>query len=144
MSKGGRPVNLYSDNTTNFRGAATYIKDQSVLLNSAKIQNFAAQESIVWHFIPPSAPHFGGLWETGIKSAKQHLLNVCKSAILTFENFTTLAIQIKACLNSRALTLLSSDPQDLEPLTPGLFLIGAPVTSFPEKGSTKSLCLKSR
>ncbi|XP_035231723.1 uncharacterized protein LOC118203549 [Stegodyphus dumicola] len=69
ISRRGRPVNLYSDNTTNFRGAATYIRDQSVLLNSAKIQNFAAQESIVWYFIPPSDPHLGGLWEAGIKSA---------------------------------------------------------------------------
>ncbi|XP_035211389.1 uncharacterized protein LOC118185612 [Stegodyphus dumicola] len=103
ISRRGRPVNLYSDNATNFRGAATHIKYQSVLLNSAKIQNFEAQESIVWHFIPPSAPHFGGLWETGIKSAKQHLFEVFKSALLTFEEPTTLVIQIEACLNSRPL-----------------------------------------
>jgi len=41
-------------------------------------------------------------------------------------------VQIKACLNSRPLTPLSSDPSDLQPLIPGHFLIGGPLTSLPE------------
>lgn len=144
LSRRGKPINMYSDNATNFRGAASYLKEQLRLIQSDEVQNFATQESITWHFIPPIAPHFGGLWEAGIKSTKRHLLKIMKSATLNFEELTTLVTQIEACLNSRPLTPLSSDPQDLEPLTPGHFLIGVPITSFPEKAPTASICLKKR
>ncbi|GFS58551.1 integrase catalytic domain-containing protein [Trichonephila clavipes] len=56
-----------------------------------------------------------------------------KSAVLNFEELVTLVTQIEACLNSRPLTPMSNDPQDLQPLTPGHFLIGAPMASFPEE-----------
>ncbi|GFV64383.1 integrase catalytic domain-containing protein [Trichonephila clavipes] len=47
-------------------------------------------------------------------------------------------------LNSRPLTPLSNDPQDLQPLTPGHFLIGAPMASFPDEVPSQPACLKKR
>ncbi|XP_054713628.1 uncharacterized protein LOC129223088 [Uloborus diversus] len=112
--------------------------------NIPRSKNFVTQESITWHFIPPTAAHVGGLWEAGIKSTKQLLIKTMKSAVLNFEELVTLVTQIEACLNSRPLTPLSNDPQDLQPLTPGHFLIGAPMASFPEEVPSQPASLKKR
>ena len=81
--------------------------------------------------IPPRAPHFGGLWEAGIKSAKSHLKKKMCSTILTYEEFLTLVTQIESILNSRPISTMSSEPNNLEPLTPGHFLIGSSPTALP-------------
>ncbi|GFV12310.1 integrase catalytic domain-containing protein [Trichonephila clavipes] len=63
---------------------------------------------------------------------KRILLRVAKSAIMNFEELTTLMAQIEAVMNSRPLSPLSSDPNDLNPLTPGHFLTNCAISSFPE------------
>ncbi|GFV64367.1 uncharacterized protein TNCV_2502851 [Trichonephila clavipes] len=50
----------------------------------------------------------------------------------TFEEFETIMIQVEGLLNSRPLTLLSSDADNFDVFTPGHFLIGRPITSIPE------------
>jgi hypothetical protein len=75
-------------------------------------------------FIPPNTPHYGGLWEAGVKSVKYHLKRAFHVHTLTFEKFSTVLAEIEACLNSRPLCPLTSDPKDLKVLTPAHFLIG--------------------
>lgn len=135
IARRSKPSKIFCDNATNFKGCKNLLDQQLLIYKSDSIQNYSAEEGIEWHFIPPLGPHHGGLWESNIKSAKTHLLKITKAAILTFEELYTLVTQIEACLNSRPLTPLSSDPTDLEPLTPGHFLVGAPLLSLPDSNS---------
>lgn len=96
------------------------------------IAHVLANDGVEWKFNPPSAPHFGGKWEAGVKSVKFHLRRVVGEAILIYEELQTLLVQIEATLNSRPLCALSEDPSDLTALTPGHFLIGTAITSIPE------------
>lgn len=74
----------------------------------------------------------GGKREAGVKSVKYHLRRTIGELTLSFEEFTTLLIQIEAILNSRPMEPLSDDPEDLSVLTPGHFLIGESLTTIPE------------
>ncbi|KAF2902781.1 hypothetical protein ILUMI_03409 [Ignelater luminosus] len=101
----------------------------------AEITNVLKRDKIYWHFIPPRTPNFGGIWEARIKQVKVYFKKVVGDSILTMEMYTLLT-QIEACLNSRPITPLSDDPTDLQALTPGHFLIGAPLNSVPEADLT--------
>ncbi|XP_029156832.1 uncharacterized protein LOC114929451 [Nylanderia fulva] len=98
----------------------------------AHIANILANDGVKWSFNPPSAPHFGGKWEAGVKSVKFHLRRVLGDARLTYEELTTLLVQIEAILNFRPLTALSDDPSDPTALTPGHFLVGSTLATVPE------------
>ncbi|XP_059217410.1 uncharacterized protein LOC131994651 [Stomoxys calcitrans] len=128
IGRRGCPEKIYSDNGKNFIGAAEMLKkDQKEFmksLQSSAIQQHAHQ-NLEWKFIPPGAPHMGGLWEAGVKSFKIHLKKSMPKMNFTFEELSTILARIEACLNSRPLSPASEDPNDLAPLTPAHFLIGS-------------------
>ncbi|XP_050431415.1 uncharacterized protein LOC126839984 [Adelges cooleyi] len=127
MARRGKCTKIYSDNGTNFVGAQ---KELSPCL--AGIDDKMAKEGVEWHFNPPSAPHFGALWESAVKTTKFHLTRVIKDARLTLGELTTLLCQVEACVNSRPMTPLNSDPSEAEAITPAHFLIGGPMMIPPE------------
>ncbi|XP_036145656.1 uncharacterized protein LOC118646575 [Monomorium pharaonis] len=135
VGRRGCPQRIYSDNATNFVGAKNEIKEIQEFINS-NVRNisdeFCIPHNIEWKFIPPASPHMGGLWEAGIKSCKFYLKRIIGGGLLTFEELSTVLIQIEACLNSRPIRQLPSTPMDLQPLTPGHFIIGEPLTTVPE------------
>lgn len=132
-SRRGLPQSVYSDHGTNFVGADRELTAAyRTALRDADVQAKIASENISWHFIPPSAPHFGGLWEAGVRSVKHHLRRVLGDHTLTFEEFNTLLCRIEACLNSRPIAPLSDSIDDFRTLTPGHFLIGSNIITPPE------------
>lgn len=138
VSRRGICSELYSDNGTNFVGAESELKNTiNQIKRDSKFLEFISINSINWHFSPPYAPNFGGLWEASVKSAKLLLRRVVGNAHLTYESLSTVFTQIEAVLNSRPLIPLSSDPNDLSALTPAHFLIGEVLTSIPQTDVTQ-------
>ncbi|XP_014205740.1 uncharacterized protein LOC106637458 [Copidosoma floridanum] len=87
-----------------------------------KIASRLVKDETTWSFIPANSPHYGGLLEVGVKSIKHHLKRVIDKHILTYEELTTIFVQIEAWLNSRPLSALSSGIDDLQAITPSHFL----------------------
>ncbi|XP_062704134.1 uncharacterized protein LOC134286524 [Aedes albopictus] len=133
VARRGLCSDVYTDNGKNFVGAANELKR---LVRSREHKDQVAQEctenGIRWHFNPPKGSHFGGLWEAAIRSAQKHFVRVLGSRLVAYDDMETLLAQIECCLNSRPLTPLSEDPSDLDPLTPGHFLVGSALKAVPD------------
>ena len=130
----GQCATVYSDNGTTFKGAAAELRSLFAQRSSfsAEIAEVLAQKGIDWCFIPPRAPHFGGLWESAVRCFKNHLKKVIGDSKLTYEEMSTLAAKVEACLNSRPICPLSQEASSLVALTPGHFLTGTSLLSLPE------------
>ncbi len=136
ISRRGKPSIMWSDNGTNFVGAANELKDLFSFLREMttqrKLSEFCSSQRVTWKFIPERAPHFGGLWEAAVKSLKRHLRRVVGESKLTFEEYSTVLTQVEACLNSRPLCPLPDSDDGFAALTPGHFLIGRPLEALPD------------
>jgi len=73
-----------------------------------------------------------------VKSTKRHLSRLLGNLNLTYEEMCTLLYRIEAVLNSRPLGPMTTDPNDGDYLSPGHFLVGAPLLSPPELDYTET------
>ncbi|KAL7723686.1 hypothetical protein ACLKA6_014920 [Drosophila palustris] len=146
VGRRGVPQTVHCDNATNFVGASRQFRELRARVEEEAdaIQEFASKSGCEFAFIPPRAPHFGGLWEAGVKSAKHLLLRTVGSLLLTAEDLQTTLVAVEAVLNSRPIGALSDDPSDGEALTPGHALIGGPLTVMPAGGAPDQQLLKSK
>lgn len=73
----GIPALMMSDNGTNFQGAERELREAFDEIKSNKdLKSYFATKELEWRFIPPGAPYFARIWETGVKSVKHHLKRV--------------------------------------------------------------------
>ena len=131
MARRGKPTVIYSDNGTNFVGANNELRECIDDWNQHKIGSVLSQEGIQWVFNPPAAPHMGGVWERLVRSCKKALNVVLQNQVLTDEVLQTAFAEVEWVVNSRPLTQVTSDLDDLEALTPNHFLIGRGSLNLP-------------
>ncbi|XP_055943510.1 uncharacterized protein LOC129974066 [Argiope bruennichi] len=95
---------------------------RAVHIELVKIQEYASVKKVLWKFNPPSAPWWGGFWERLIGMLKSILRKILGKASLQFEELYTVLCDAEGIINSRPLTYLSEDNEDLIALTPAMFL----------------------
>ncbi|XP_064645117.1 uncharacterized protein LOC135498663 [Lineus longissimus] len=124
VNRRGVPEEVTSDNGTNFVAGNKELNDLVENLDQDKISRATARRGVKWYFNPPLGPHFGGVHESLIKSAKKAIYAVLGKADINDEELATAISGAEALLNSRPLTYQAADSQDTPPLTPNHFLFG--------------------
>ena len=119
----GPPRVIYSDNGSNFRGAETDVVQALKAWDQERIGRELLRRDIQWYFNPPAASHQGGVWERLIRSVRKILHAMIGEHLVNEETLVTFLVEVEKILNSRPITRVSSDPSDLEPLTPNHILL---------------------
>ena len=122
------PRLLLSDNASTFLAAAEELK---TLFQSDGLSEALARKGTEWRFIPKRAPWFGGFWERLIGLTKTSLKKTLGRTYATLESLQTIVVEIEGLLNDRPLTYVSSDANDLEPITPSHLLHGRRIVTLP-------------
>jgi len=121
----GSPAKVWSDNGTNLVAGEQELRlGIERLEKSEQLEEEMTNRGVHWHFSPPLGPHFGGIWERMVRSAKTSLRIVLGINTVSEEVLSTVMAEVTSMLNARPLTHLSVDPEDESPLTPNHILLG--------------------
>ena len=105
-----QPVLLYSDNRETFVGASEELMKSVKALDRIRIYKALAAVKTTWKLNPSNGPHFVGVWERLIQSAKRTLLITLGSKRLSFDIFEAIMVEVEAILNSIPLTNVADQP----------------------------------
>ena len=112
ISRRGMISVLYSDQGTNFVGAETEIRRRCRDLHIEFRRNF------------PLSPHWGGTWESLIKSVKEVMKAMMETTPPTDLELNSFLIRAENMVNSRPLVEIPLEHKEDDFLTPNHFLLG--------------------
>lgn len=131
VARRGQVQELRSDNGTNFIGAERELRTAIEQWNQSQISDVLLQRGIKWTFNPPAGSHHGGSWERLIRSVRKVLNSTLNLQHLDEEGLHTVLCEVEAIINGRPITKASTDPYDLEALTPNHLLLLKTLPSLP-------------
>jgi hypothetical protein len=147
ISRRGVPKIIRSDNGRNFLRGSKEVQRLWKYMDKTGVET--TYPKIQWIFAAPYAPHTMGVVERLVGSVKRGLASVlCEQSTVSIndETFNTLAIKVEGIINSRPLTYVSNDVDDLRPITPNDFLLPMCARELPpisdEDGSPMKTKLK--
>ena len=91
----GWPKQMYG---TNFVSSPREIKELVSAIDQDKVQRMTSNKGVTWNWNPPVAPHFGGVFESMIKSARRAIAAVLGGAEVNDEELETISSEWKAYL----------------------------------------------
>ena len=123
IARRGQPKSITSDNGGNFVSGNKELTAGLKELSQDKIRATLLGKGIVWKFTPPHSSHMGGIWERQIRSIRKVLQGVTQEQALNDESLQTLMCEVESILNSRPITSISDDTDDLKALKPSHLLL---------------------
>ena len=135
VARRGNVREIYSDNGTNLVSTNKELKQSLQELNQEHITYYMHQHEIQWHFNPPSASHQGGVWERQIRTIRKILCAMLNEQHMKSyrndEQLRTFMCEVERTINSRPLTRMSDEPNDLDVITPNDLLLLNNTDAFP-------------
>lgn len=113
------PLSLYTDNASYFVAAQKVMKN---FFLSEEFKDHIQQLNITHKTIPAYASWVGGVYERQVKTVKQCLYKTVGRAKLNYFELTTHLAAVQDCVNNRPITYVSSEIDEVEPLTPNKLL----------------------
>ena len=92
-------------------------------LNNASVRDQLLERGIEWRFNPPQASHMGGVWERQIRTVRRVLAGFTLEQLMTDESLLTMMTVEEGIVNNWPMTATSTNPKDLEALTPNHLLL---------------------
>nr|CAI5842142.1 unnamed protein product [Callosobruchus analis] len=127
ISRRGVPDIIYSDNARTFKRCSFELQELSRIMTNERIQTFAASHRIEWRFIVERAAWWGGFWKRMVRTVKDTLKLSIGRRSLKYDELQT---EVEATVNSRPLTYVGNDADNIVILTPSHFLIGTNECGF--------------
>jgi hypothetical protein len=143
----GNVRSIRCDRGTNFIGAERELNNSKKSVNGNTVQHDLLTRDCLFNFNPPSASHFGGVWERLIRTTRCVIEGLLKEhgTRLTGLTLPTLFYEVAAIINNRPLCVDSlTDPSAPAPLTPNHLLTIKPEPVFPPPGNFQREDLYSR
>ncbi|XP_055589908.1 uncharacterized protein LOC129742089 [Uranotaenia lowii] len=83
VARRGSPIEVYTDNGTNFWGARNDLIEECKQINTELAYIFT-NSSTKWYFNPPSAPHMGGVWERMVRKLPEMTITITDILSISF------------------------------------------------------------
>ena len=125
----GLPKLLISDNAKTFKSAC---KDIRRITRSNVTRDLLTKKGVVWRFIPERSPWFGAFYERMIGTVKSCLRKTIGRAMLSYDELTTILIEIECIVNNRPISYVYDDNEGVSyALTPSHLIYGRRITTLP-------------
>ena len=119
---------MVSDNTKTFKSTENKL---SALFDFKEVQEYFLAKRIQWKYNLEEAPWWGGFWGRMVKSTKHCLEKVLRNARLSYDELTTILMEVEVVLNSRPQAYVEAEGIE-EALTPSHLMLGRRIHRLPD------------